>query len=226
MCGRFVGFSTAEQIGRHFGIDRFRAEEIRPNYNVAPMQRIAAVFQEGQERILEQMHWGLVPFWARDLSMGARMINARSETAAEKPSFKAAFRKRRCLIVNDGFFEWKGPAGKKQPMFIRPEGEEGPFGFAGLWETWVPKEGRDAEPYRSCTILTAEASASIRPIHPRMPIVLKPEAYDRWLDPGEGDPDTLNGILAESLYRQFESRPVSTEVNSPLKNGPSLIEKI
>lgn len=226
MCGRFVGFSTVEQIRSHFGIEKIQAERIRANYNFAPTQQILTVVRQGSERILELMRWGLVPFWAKDPSIGSRLINARSETAAEKPSFKAAFKARRCLIVNDGFYEWKGSKGKKQPVYIKPEGLEGPFAFAGLWDVWRPKNDKSSAPYKSCTILTAEASASVAPIHHRMPVILKPTAYKNWLDPGLNDPAELYRILKESRYLKCENHAVSKDVNSPGSNNPQLIETI
>lgn len=163
MCGRFVAFSTTDEIRKHFGVDHLRAEQVRPSYNVAPTQQVAVVFQEQGKRVLEMMHWGLVPFWAEDPAIGNRMINARVETVAEKPSFKAAFRKRRCLIVNDGFFEWTGPKGNRQPVYIKPKGNTGPFAFAGLWEAWRPKEEPEADTLRSCTVLTRVCGA-MRPV--------------------------------------------------------------
>lgn len=225
MCGRFVGYSTAEQIQSHFQVDQMLSDHIQASYNIAPQQELAVVTQEGSERILSLMHWGLVPFWAKDPSIGNRMINARSETLAEKPAFKSAFRNRRCLIVNDGFFEWKGPKRDRQPVFLKPKGQEGPFAFAGLWEAWKPKDDEFAEEYRSCTILTADSSESVRPIHHRMPIVLKPFAYGTWLDPSTKDPTELYRIM-DDHYWDFENHPVSKEVNSPVKNAPSLIAKI
>jgi putative SOS response-associated peptidase YedK len=130
---------------------------------------------------LEKLHWGLVPFWAKDISIGNKLINARAETIASKPSFRNAFKKRRCLIPADGFYEWKGPKGQKLPMLITlPESK--PFAFAGLWETWNKKDDQDTI-YKSCTIITTEASDSVREIHHRMPAILKPEMYESWLDP-------------------------------------------
>lgn len=226
MCGRFVSFSTTDEIQRHFGVEKIRPKEVQPSYNVAPTQQIAVVFQESGQQVLDTMHWGLVPFWAKDPSIGNRMINARSETVAEKPSFKAAFRQRRCLIVNDGFFEWTGPKGNRQPMFIKPEGETGPFAFAGLWETWKPKEEPDATPLTSCTILTMDAAESIREIHHRMPVMLKPGAYEVWLNPAGIDPGDFERIVSTQAYSNFEAIPVSQAVNSPDRNDPSLLEPV
>jgi len=223
MCGRFVAFSTIDEIQKHFGVGQLRTEQVKPSYNVAPTQAVAVVRRDGEERVLEKMHWGLVPFWAKDPSIGSRMINARVETVAEKPSFKAAFKKRRCLIVNDGFFEWTGSKGNRQPLFIRPEAQAGPFAFAGLWEVWKPREAPEASALHSCTILTMDASESIRQIHHRMPLMLKPDSYALWIDPGEiasGDLKTL------AIYGDFETVPVSQAVNSPESNDPSILDPL
>ena len=224
MCGRFVGFSTLEQIQAHFGVDQINGPGLEASFNVAPQQKLAVIIQQDSQRILELMHWGLVPFWARDTAMGSRMINARLETVAQKPSFRTAFRKRRCLIANDGFFEWTGPKGRRQPLYIKPSGKTGPFAFSGLWETWRPENDRKRPAYKSCTILTTGASTSIQPIHHRMPVMLLPEAYDRWLDPSQSDPDQLHQLLQDNHYRDFESRPVSRAVNSLANNDPTLIQ--
>jgi putative SOS response-associated peptidase YedK len=226
MCGRFAGFSTLDEIRAHFSIESGPSEAVRANYNVAPSQQVLSVVEDGGERCLVFLNWGLVPFWAKDRTIGSRMINARSETVAQKPSFKAAFQKRRCLVVNDGFFEWARVEGKKQPVYIRPRNESGPFGFAGLWEVWQAKDEPDAAPHRSCTILTAEAAASIREIHHRMPIVLKPGAYRQWLDPAVTEPEVLHRLLGDYCHREFEHRPVSRKVNSPANNEPDLIEAV
>lgn len=155
MCGRFVVFSNLEQFKQHFPIDQ-TLSEVTPNYNVAPTQEILAIFRQEGLNVLEKLHWGLVTHWAKDLSTGYKMINARSETIAIKPSFRDSFKKRRCLILADGFYEWTGPKGNKQPVFITLPDEK-PFAFAGLWETWHDKDHQEA-PYRSCAIITREAS--------------------------------------------------------------------
>ena len=175
MCGRFVGYRDLEALKAHFPIDRVEAE-ISPNYNMAPTQMIPAIVRQDNVNILRMFRWGLVPFWAKDPSIGNKMINARSETVDAKPSFKNAFKKRRCLIPADGFYEWKGPKGSKQPVFITlTDGE--PFGFAGLWEIWDDK-GKAEEPLYTCTIITTEAGSVMKDIHHRMPVILKPEAFE------------------------------------------------
>jgi putative SOS response-associated peptidase YedK len=142
MCGRFVVFSNLEKLKQHFPIDK-ALSEITPNYNVAPTQEILAIIRQEGLNVLEKLHWGFVPRWAKDISTGYKMINARSETIATKPSFQDAFKKRRCLILADGFYEWTGQKGNKQPVFITLPDEK-PFAFAGLWETWHDKDHQDS----------------------------------------------------------------------------------
>ena len=222
MCGRFVGYRNLDELQEFFPIDRANCE-VTENFNVAPSQEILAIFKQEGENRLDKFHWGLVPFWAKDPSIGNRMINARAETVAEKPSFKNAFKKRRCLIIADGFYEWKGPRGQKQPMLITLPDKK-PFAFAGLWETWS-HEDLDT-PYRSCTIITTEASESIREIHHRMPVILKPEAYPEWLNPNNQDISDLKEILEKKRLTRFVSYPVSKQVNSARNNDPSCIDPI
>ena len=221
MCGRFVGFRTLEELRDIFPIDR-AACKVVANYNVAPSQEVLVIVRQAGENLLDRFHWGLVPFWAKDISIGSRMINARAESVAEKPSFRTAFKKRRCLILADGFYEWKGPKGHKQPVFITLPDKK-PFAFAGLWESWNQK-GTEQAVYKSCTIITTEASKSIRDIHHRMPAVLKSDVYEYWLEPGNQDPTELKGILKDDIYREFISYPVSTQVNSTRNNNPSCLE--
>ena len=223
MCGRFVGFNTLEMLQAHFPIDLADAQ-VTPNYNIAPTQEILAIARLEGKNHLKNFHWGLVPFWAKDLSIGSRLINARSETAATKPSFRTAFKNRRCLILSNGFYEWKGSKGQKQPMFLTlPSGS--PFAFAGLWEIWDNK-GKEETPYRSCTILTRAASESVLPIHHRMPVILKPETFDTWLDSDNRDINSLMEIIQRQIYTELISIPVSKQVNSVRNNGPENIQAI
>ena len=223
MCGRFVGFRSLEELKDNFPIDK-AACDVTANYNVAPSQEILAIVRQAGENWLDRFHWGLVPFWAKDITIGNRMINARSETIAEKPSFRNAFKKRRCLILADGFYEWKGEKGQKQPMFITlPDGR--PFAFAGLWETWNRKSGSDST-YKSCTIITTEASESFSEIHHRMPVILKSEIYESWLDPQNDNLNELKNILENETIKELVSRPVSKQVNSASHNNPSCIDPI
>jgi putative SOS response-associated peptidase YedK len=223
MCGRFVGFRPIQELKKHFPID-FANAKVSPNYNVAPTQEILAIIQRDGKNHLEKLYWGLVPFWAKDTNIGSRMINARSETAATKPSFRNAFKNRRCLILADGFYEWKGEKGQRQPMFLKlPNGR--PFAFAGLWETW-DNQGKEPKPYRSATILTREASESVMPIHNRMPVILKPKAFQPWLDRENQDIRFLQDIIQKEVYQKLKSVPVSKQVNSVKVNRAGNIKPV
>jgi len=183
---------------------------------------IPIIVRQDGENVLRTFRWGLVSFWAKDPSTGNRMINARSETVDSKPSFRNAFRKRRCLIPADGFYEWKGQTGQKQPMFITLPGEK-PFVFAGLWEIWDDK-GNAEQPLYTCTIITTDASSSIQEIHNRMPVILKREVFSQWID--EGTPsEALKEILRSQFQKEFAFRPVSKAVNSAQNNSADLIKK-
>ena len=223
MCGRFVGFRNVEELIKHFPIDVANVN-VAPNYNVAPTQEILAIARHDGQNHLEKIHWGLVPFWAKDTTHASRMINARSETVATKPSFRMAFKWRRCLILSDGFYEWKGVKGSRQPMFLTlPDNR--PFAFAGLWETWNDR-GSAPIPHRSSTILTREASQSVVPIHNRMPVILKPEAFEPWLDRDNQDVRLLHNIIRNQVYTRLKSVPVSGQVNSVNNNRPSNIRPL
>jgi len=222
MCGRFVGYRNLDELKKIFPIDCCTCD-VAASYNVAPSQEILAIFKHQGQNWLDKFHWGLVPFWARDPAIGSRMINARAETLAEKSSFKNAFKKRRCLIIADGFYEWKGTRGQKQPMFITLPDRK-PFAFAGLWETWA-KEDRQAA-YRSCTIITTEACEAMRDIHHRMPVILRPEAYEFWLNPENQDVAALKNILEKALLTDLVSYPVSKQVNSTRNNDASCIAPV
>ena len=190
MCGRFARYSLSRELERYFNALP-TPFEIQPNYNVAPTQEIPVIIQREDARHIKKRHWGLVPFWAKDIFHGSRMINARVETLASKPAFKTALKHRRCLIPANGFYEWKGKAGSKQPYYICLPSDE-PLAFAGLYEIWEDKEALPhAGPNKSCTIITTEASDSIKDIHDRMPLILKPEAYYEWIDPGNKEPDKI-----------------------------------
>jgi putative SOS response-associated peptidase YedK len=208
MCGRFVRHSSLELIEKTFTVDR-PAFEATQSYNIAPTQAVLAVVRNGRASLV-QLNWGLVPSFAKDLSGAARMINARSETLATKPSFRNAFRKRRCLIVADGFYEWSGPKGQKQAWYITLP-RAGPFGFAGLWEIWRPNDPKTE--HRTCTIITTDASPGLRDIHNRMPVILQAGAYDAWLDPANQDAERLRQILQNDSYVEFKRTAVSSRVN-------------
>ncbi len=218
MCGRYTLKTPVEKLAEEFGFDA-SSVKLPPNYNVAPTQEVAAVLSEGGERRLELLRWGLIPSWADDPGIGSRMINARAETAPEKPSFRRAFRERRCLIPADGFYEWKRTNGAKQPYYIRMR-EGRPFAFAGLWEGWKDNGGPEI---RSCAILTTAPNALAGEIHDRMPVILPAGSYDAWLDP-EAEKDELISLLAPYHEAEMEAYPVSRFVNSPSNNDPRCIE--
>jgi putative SOS response-associated peptidase YedK len=174
--------------------------------------------------VLDLFHWGLVPFWAKDISMGNRLINARAETVASKPSFRAAFKKRRCLIIADGFYEWKKVKGKKEPFFLTLLDKK-PFAFAGLWEAWNDK-GKIDQSYLSCTIITKPASESVLPVHHRMPAIVSPEKYAAWLDPDNQDAGKLEDILQNWTISDLTNQPVSKQVNNARTNDASNIKPL
>ena len=218
MCGRYTLATPVERLAEEFGFEN-SSVELPPNYNVAPTQGVAAVLEEGGQRRLEVLRWGLIPPWADDPQIGSRMINARAETAPEKPSFRRAFRDQRCLIPADGFYEWKRTNGSKQPYYIHMK-EGRPFAFAGLWESWKDEDGPEI---RSCTILTTRPNALAGEIHDRMPVILAADTYDVWLDPAS-DRDELTGLLAPYPEDEMEAYAVSRFVNSPSNNDPRCIE--
>jgi putative SOS response-associated peptidase YedK len=219
MCGRYTLRTPVDTLAERFEIDD-TPSSIAASYNVAPTQGVATVLLEDGKRKLEMLHWGLIPSWADDPSIGNRMINARAETVAEKPSFRKAFRNHRCLVLADGFYEWQKTANGKQPYYIRME-DDSPFAFAGLWESW--KNGSEV---RSATIITTDANDVVAPIHNRMPVILHPEDYDLWLDPDFDEKEPLSTLLKPYPAEAMEAYPVSRRVNSPSNNEPSYIESV
>lgn len=221
MCGRFTLRTTGEEVARQFQLDLF--EELRPRYNVAPTQEVASVRQRGagEGRELAMLRWGLVPSWAKDLAIGNRMINARAETAAEKPSYRSAFKKRRCLVLADGYYEWKKTAEGKQPMHMH-RADDGVFGFAGLWERWSKGDG----PVESCTIITTAATGGLAEVHDRMPVIVKAENYDAWLDPEFVAVEELQRILGDGDEGELVATEVSTLVNNPRNEDPKCVEAV
>ena len=183
MCGRFVFYSDPAFMREQYGFSDTKID-FRPRYNIAPTQQVVTITNDGARRA-EYMRWGLVPFWAKDLKIGSRMINAVGETAATKPAFRAAFKKRRCLVLADGFFEWRIDGKSKIPTYIFLKSRE-PFAFAGLWETWKSPED---EIVKSCTIITTKPNEFMEPIHNRMPVILSSETEALWLDPLTEDAD-------------------------------------
>ena len=191
-------------------------------YNIAPTQDILSIRRTEDNREAVFLKWGLVPSWAKDVSIGAKLINARSETLTEKPSFREAFKKRRCIIPADGFYEWQRTDGKKQPFFFQVR-DESPFGFAGLWERW---QGVGGEAIESCTILTTEANEVLRPVHDRMPVILHPNDYELWLDEDMRKRELIKDLLRPYPSSEMISHPVSTAINSPHNQGVTLIERM
>ncbi|HQE92850.1 MAG TPA: SOS response-associated peptidase [Anaerolineae bacterium] len=218
MCGRFSLGVNLDDLIEAFPDFTF-PPELSPHYNIAPSQDVAVV-PNNTERRVEFFHWGLIPSWAKDPEIGNRLINARAETLAEKPSFRAAYLRRRCLILADGFYEWQTLPGSKvkQPMYIQLATKK-PFAFAGLWELWRP----DDTPILSCTIITTEPNALLAPIHNRMPVILPPEAYNLWLDPTEQKPNVLNPLLKPYPADLMIVYPVSRLVNDPANDVPDCV---
>jgi putative SOS response-associated peptidase YedK len=193
-----------------------------PRYNIAPTQPVlAAYLDDDGQRGLTFFQWGLIPSWSKDVSLGAKMINARSETVAEKPAFRNAFKRRRCLIPADGFYEWQKQNGKKQPIYIH--GTDGrPFALAGLWEVWQDPEGTRLQ---TCTILTTTPNELMAAIHDRMPVIIEPEDYATWLEPGQ-NPDTALHLLRPYPAEKMAAYPVSTAVNNPRNDSPECIQPL
>jgi putative SOS response-associated peptidase YedK len=224
MCGRYVSTSTPDEIAKYFDAQPPEEELLEPNYNVAPTQDVYAVLEDGGVRKVEALHWGLVPFWAKDPSVGNRMINARAEGIETKNAYRRAYRKRRCIIPADGFYEWVKATGHKhkQPVFMsRPDGE--PFAFAGLWEVWRNPDNPDEE-LHSCTIITAKPNEKVAKIHDRMPVILPPSAWSTWLDREQEDIETLGKLLVPAPASLISLRLVSTEVNNVRNKGPHLMD--
>ncbi len=194
-----------------------------PRYNIAPTQSVAAIrAAESGDRDISMLHWGLIPFWAKDPAIGNRMINARSETVREKPAFRAAFKRRRCILPATGFYEWQKTDEGKIPTYIFPKKDD-LFALAGLWECWQSPEGDEVE---SCTILTTSPNALMKRIHDRMPVILAPDAFDAWLDPKNDDGDEVSRMLKAFPARSMKTRAVSTFVNSPRNDSPRCVEAV
>lgn len=221
MCGRFVLKSLISFIEKEFGITIFWFEP-KPSYNIAPLQNIATVIhREGSNQLVE-LRWGLIPPWAKDPSIGNKLINARAETVMEKPSFKNAFKLRRCLILADGFYEWRKEGTLKFPVYIHLKSGK-PFGFAGLHEIWAPHDGG---PIRTCTIITTDSNELIKPIHNRMPVIVPKEQESLWLHPAEPHENLLPSLLKPYPSDEMEYYDVSRMVNSSKNNSPECIHPL
>jgi putative SOS response-associated peptidase YedK len=253
MCGRYASARKRQELLEEFQVERDRVtESLPPDYNVAPTKPVYAVLARAEKpsapeedapqdkapaiehpvRELRVVRWGLVPFWAKDVSIGSRLINARAETVSSKPAFRRAFARRRCLLPADGFYEWQaagdGPGARKQPYFIHRQ-DGGMLAFAGLYELWrdkaVPDDAPDAWLW-TATIITTRAQDEVGRIHDRMPMVIEAPRWADWLDPGQADDASLHALLAPASAGMLASYPVSTQVNSVRHNGPGLIEQV
>jgi putative SOS response-associated peptidase YedK len=217
MCGRFGRIVSDRTLREKYRLERMA--QLRDGYNIAPQQSIGAVRTAEDGRELALLRWGLIPSWSKDPKIAFKLTNARAETVAEKPSFRSAFKQRRCIIPASGFYEWKREAKQKQPFYIHPRGEE-LFSFAGLWETWHDPEGEVIE---SCAVITTEANEVMRPIHDRMPVILDTEAESVWLDL-HAPVEDLRCLLVPFASDRMEAYPVDPYVNNAKNQGPQCIE--
>lgn len=225
MCGRYTQTVTDPQLlAQTFQLETLPSY-LAPRYNIAPSQSVAAIVKDDSNRNqLAMMRWGLIPSWAKDATVGNRMINARAETLTEKPSFRAAFRSRRCLIVADGFYEWKtNEDGSKTPIYIHLK-DGSIFGMAGLWEQW--KDPSTGELITSCTIITTNPNELIKPLHHRMAVIMPSTDHEQWLDPRQTDTHQLEPLLRPYTATEMMAYPVSTRVNNAKYDGPDLIEPL
>ena len=221
MCGRFVSKAKKEEIEREFKLKIGDSNFASPRYNIAPTQIINAIAEIENTREISSFIWGLIPHWAKDDSISNKLINARAETLREKPSFREAFARRRCIIPASGFYEWqKTSKGAKQPFYFYLKEKE-IFGFAGLWEEWLDKQ--NGELTETCTIITTEANEVLKPIHDRMPVILKMGDYDFWLDEKVKDTSKLQNLLVSYPAVEMDSHAVSRSINSPAADSEELI---
>lgn len=229
VCGRYVQVSSPALLAERFAVEEVATEPHDPDYNVAPRAQVYAILErEPHHRVIESLRWGLVPSWAKDPSIGDRLINARAESLATTPAFKRSFTRRRCILPADGFYEWQvlgreGSRARKQPMLVhRRDGE--PLAFAGLWDVWRDRRDPDSSWLVSCVIVTTAANDALAPVHDRMPLVLPEDAWSTWLDPEVQEPARLRELLVPAPSEWFETYPVSTLVNKPANNGPELVK--
>jgi putative SOS response-associated peptidase YedK len=220
VCGRFTLTTPPETLADLFDVREI--PDVAPRYNIAPRQLVLTVrlLRDESSRDGVLLRWGLVPFWARDPSIGDRLINARGESVSEKPSFRRAFRERRCLILADGFYEWQKTEGRKQPYLFRMR-DGSPFAFAGLWESWRNAEGEETE---TCSIITTSSNDLVQEVHGRMPVIVKPDDYAFWLDPENRDEDGLRKVLEPYPADLMEAVRVSRRVNNPKNDDPQCLE--
>jgi putative SOS response-associated peptidase YedK len=221
MCGRFTLVTDPEKLMSRFHLQEI-SFDLKPRYNIAPGQQIPAILADGGRRRIGQLRWGLVPSWAQDDKIGYKMINARAETLREKPAFRKLFERKRCMIPADGFYEWKQMDGRKQPMRITMRSGE-PFAFAGLFDTWTAPDGQKLH---TCTIITTRPNEVVADIHDRMPVILRPEDEDLWLDREKYDPDLLQSLLIPFDPGQMRAYLVPKIVGSPKNDFPECIEEV
>lgn len=217
MCGRFTLTAEVSELQQEFSFANF-AHEISPRYNIAPSQPVAVIANEAEYK-LDFFVWGLIPRWAKDPQIGNRLINARAETIAQKPAFRGPLRYHRCLILADGFYEWKKDNGSKTPILIRLKSKK-PFAFAGLWDTWQSPDGSEV---RSCTIITTPPNPLLSPIHDRMPAILAPTDYLTWINPAPVSPNELINLLRPYQAEEMIAYPVSRHVNDPQFDDPECV---
>ena len=226
MCGRFTLRVPTSVLVEEFMLESM--DPWQPRFNICPTQSVPVIRRAsaGSARTCVLMRWGLIPSWAKDAKIGNSLINARSETVSQKPSFGSAFRRRRCLIPADGFYEWQRRPGHKQPYFIRRP-DDGPFAFAGLFESWNgPPDAKDGPAWPTFTVITTEANALMRPIHDRMPVILNAHDFDLWLDPDVQDAALLQPLLRPCPDEVLAADPVSTFVNSPTHDSPECVRLV
>jgi len=224
MCGRFANNAKKKDVEKEFKIGKLNKVSFDARYNIAPSQMIEAVLESDAERILTELKWGLIPRWAKDDSFASKTINARAETLSEKASFRDAFKSPRCIIPASGFYEWaKKGESAKQPFYFYLKDKD-VFGFAGLWEEWLDKDS--GELVETCTIITTEANEVLEPVHDRMPVILKPNDYDQWLDEKLKNTDKLQDLLVPYPSKEMASHAVSKVVNTPTHDSPELINQL
>lgn len=221
MCGRYTLISIKEIIADEFHLPLDELREIKARYNIAPSQTVPVLLRD-PEPVVPLVRWGLIPSWAKDEAIGSRLINARSETLREKPAFRGLYKKQRCLIPADGFYEWKKEGRVKTPHYIRLKSGR-PFSFAGLWSRWRNPAGDEIKTF---TIITCEANAVLAPVHDRMPVILADGEREAWLDPDYEDLASLSRMLDSYPADEMESYPVSTRVNSPKNESPECIDPV
>ncbi len=223
MCGRFALYHDRSSLVDHLAVDRV-AVEFKPRYNIAPTQAVTAVLRhpEQPEPVLDALQWGLVPFWAKDAKIGSRLINARAETVGEKPAYRAAFKRRRCLVAASGYYEWKKQENGKTPFYFSMR-DNRPFAMAGLWEEWHSPDG---ELLHTCTLITTQANTYVAAIHHRMPVILAPPQQLAWLNTDPEDRTRLESLLHPYTGDDLSAHPVSTQVNAATWDDPSCIEQV